>query len=124
MISSKKKNKINPVEENNSLDDVIDSSNGNKYEYQYLPSDDKNNNNDIKLTEESLKKVNSPPQLTQNQKKYQEAKEKANSAKEEYKQAGGDDKDILKSRSIGLIQEATILLQSKTKKKGKNKNII
>ena len=54
MISSKKKNKINPVEENNSLDDVIDSSNGNKYEYQYLPSDDKNNNNDSKLTEESL----------------------------------------------------------------------
>ena len=54
MISSKKKNKINPVEENNSLDDVIDSSNGNKYEYQYLPSDDENNNNDSKLTEESL----------------------------------------------------------------------
>ena len=77
MISSKKKNKINPDEKNNSLDDVIDSSNGNKYEYQYLPSDDGNNNNDIKLTEESLKKVNSPPQLTQNQKNISRSKRKS-----------------------------------------------
>ena len=122
MISSKKKNKINPVEENNSFDDVIDSSNDNKYEYQYLPSDDGNNNNDLKLTEESLKKVNSPPQLSQNQKNIKKQK-KVNSAKEEYVQAGGTDKDILKSRSLGLIREATILLQEKvkTKKKGKNK---
>ena len=132
-------NKVLPVddENNNSLDDVVDSSNAGGYDYQFLPDEEKSdtpeseaNNNTpdfIPLTEESLKQHTnstqkpSEPKLTKNQLKYQQAKQKIEYARQEYINAGGDDPVILaqSNRNLGKIRAATILLKNKTVKKSK-----
>jgi hypothetical protein len=68
------------------------------------------------LTEQNMKAHN------QEQSRYQTHMAKVNTLKQEYINAGGDDQTILRSRRIGEIKAATILLQgnsTKKKKKGK-----
>ena len=68
------------------------------------------------LTEQNMKAHN------QEQSRYQTHMAKVNTLRQEYINAGGNDQKILKSRAIGEIKAATIILQgnsTKKKKKGK-----
>ena len=72
----------------------------------------------VKASIESTSANEPKKELTKNQIAYLKGKEKLNAARQEYKDAGGDDETILSTKILGEIRAATILLEKK-KKKGK-----
>ena len=60
-------------------------------------------------------------QLTKNQMRYQQHKQKINDLKQEYISAGGNITEILQSRNLGEIKGAIVLLQNEKNKKNKKK---
>lgn len=136
-----------PADDESSIDinNVVNSSDGGGYNYQFAEEDnekksDTPNNPEVNtqqvttpeeeeqytpLTQENLEihtgTTNQQPALTKNQIKYQKDKANLIQAKQEYIDAGGKDSIILAPsyRNLGAIRAATILLQNTTKKKGK-----
>ena len=133
-------------ESNNNINDVVNSSVGEGYNYKFVEEEDDEKKSDAPnnpevntqqitpeeeqftpLTEENLEKhtgaTNQQPALTKNQIKYQKSQAVLAQAKQEYINAGGKDSVILASsnRNLGSIRAATIILQDSTKKTTKKK---